>query len=523
MRSLKLAVFALFLATSGSTGLEDAAFWDRVATQELHSALRVSVNERRARNVVLFVGDGMGPNTITAARIYKGQLAGEGRDAERGLLAFERFPHVALLKTYNTDKQVSDSASTATALFSGVKSNYKTVGLDANVKLGDCESSLNKSYRADSILKWAQDAGKLTGFVTNTRLTHATPAALYAHSAHRSWECEAKMPRSAAKCKDIARQMVEDEPGKSINVILGGGRQCLVSNVTITAKDPIDTWACRRGDRLDLIRMWEEEKRAKGVSHSVVSKNKELTEVDFEKTDFLLGVFTNGFLQYEHERDAEISPSLAEMTVAAIKTLNKGPNGFILVVESGMIDQAHHRGTARKALDETVALEKAVEEALKLVDLNETLVIVTADHTHTLSIAGYPVRGTSIMGIAYKSKSDALNYTTLSYATGTEIKFYPFNATHVTRPDPSTEDVESFEYKQHSAISTDEGVHGGGEVTAYAIGPWSHLFQSVHEQNYVAHVVGFASKIGNYEVATNGAATMELVTMSAVLICLLFN
>ncbi|XP_065335187.1 alkaline phosphatase-like isoform X2 [Cloeon dipterum] len=464
----------ILILITKATAIEDAAFWNKVARQELVTGLHMRQNLQRAHNVVLFVGDGMGPNTITASRIYKEQHRTTGRNnpqetPESMFLRFERFPHVALLKTYNVDKQVPDSAGTATALFCGVKTNFKTVGVDANVKLGDCESSLDPAFHVHSILKWAQDAGKRTGFVTNTRVTHATPAALYAHCAHRSWECESKMPQGAEKCKDIARQLIEDEPGKSINVIMGGGRQCLTSNITITAYDPIDTWACQRKDGRDLINEWEIRKKSQEDSYKVVSTSKGLAEIDFSRTDYLLGVFANGFMKYDHEIDPEVTPTLAEMSAAAIQILQKGENGFVLVIEGGLIDQAHHRGTARRALDETVALDKAVEESLKMLHLSDTLVIVTADHTHSLSINGYPDRGSDILGIAQRSKADGLNFTTLTYASGTDIKYFPFNETHVTRTDPSKEDLTDFKYQHQATFLHDEANHGGGEVTVYAI------------------------------------------------------
>ncbi|GBP74391.1 Alkaline phosphatase, tissue-nonspecific isozyme [Eumeta japonica] len=180
-----------------------------MAQTELEDALRVKWNLNVAKNVIVFIGDGMDPNTVTATRIYK--------SGESSKLSFERFPHMGLLKTYSANKMVPDSGSTATALFCGVKVNHETVGVDTTVRKGDCVATLNRNARLDSLVVHAQDAGKSTGLVTTMRVTHATPAPLYAHSANRRWECEANMPKSSP-CKDIARQLVEDEPGKNINV-----------------------------------------------------------------------------------------------------------------------------------------------------------------------------------------------------------------------------------------------------------------------------------------------------------------
>ncbi|KAL1141020.1 hypothetical protein AAG570_000946 [Ranatra chinensis] len=121
------------------------------------------------------------------------------------------------MQTYNLDAQIGESSACATALLCGVKANFETVGLDINGKFNNCPSSFNA--RVESLVDWAQQQGKATGLVTNTRVTHATPAAAYAHSASRYWEDDGKIPPPARRsCKDIARQLVEDSPGRNINV-----------------------------------------------------------------------------------------------------------------------------------------------------------------------------------------------------------------------------------------------------------------------------------------------------------------
>lgn len=198
---------------------------------------------------------------------------------------------------------------------------------------------------------------------------HATPAALYAHSPDRRWECEARMPDIAKRlgCKDLARILIEDKPGKDINVIMGGGRQCLVSNITGTVDDPINTWACFSTDGRDLIRDWNSDKSQRGLRHKSISNTQQLRDIPSNDVDYILGVFANGHMPYEHERNTSPTgmPSLAEMTEKAIQILSKNQKGFLLMVESGMIDQAHHRGWAHRALSETVALNDAVEATIK--------------------------------------------------------------------------------------------------------------------------------------------------------------
>ncbi|XP_034192120.2 alkaline phosphatase [Osmia lignaria lignaria] len=508
----------LLIGIVGSSIKEDTKHWRQLSTGELEEALSYKWNTNRARNVILFVGDGMSPDTITASRIY--------RDGETSRLAWENFPNIGILKTYNVNKQVPDSASTATALFSGVKTNYEVVGLDGNVPLGDCNTSLNTDYHVDSIVSWAQAAGKDTGFVTTTRVTHATPAPLYAHSADRRWECESKIPKSAKHCKDIARQLVEDLPGKNIKVIMGGGRQMLKSNATATEFDPIDTWAGKREDGLDLIEAWKRDKINRKLSFDVVQNNEELSKVDTEKVDYLLGIFANGHISmdWDREKGPKGQPSLENMTVTALKILQKSKRGYFLMVEGGLIDFAHHRGHAAQALLETVRFSDAINATLKMVNTDDTLVIVTSDHTHSMNFNGYSDRGSSILGIAQKSKYDGIPYTTLTYSTGgpNNIAYTVKENTTAVRIDPTKNNTTDFTYSQQAAIISDEAYHGGGDVAVYAIGPYAHLFHSVHEQSYVARVMAYAANMESYAYGNSAVKHDYNILVIVSLYCNLF-
>ncbi|XP_011161177.1 alkaline phosphatase [Solenopsis invicta] len=507
-----LVYFALYFVDIPNVAvIEDSRHWHRLANKELEESLSYHWNMKKAKNVILFVGDGMSPDTITASRIYRG--------GETSRLVWEHFPHIGILKTYTTNELVPDSASTATALFGGVKTNYELVGVDANVQLGDCEASLNVNYHVDSFLTWAQAAGKVTGFVTTTRVTHATPAPLYAHCANRRWECESKMPKNATGCKDIARQLVEDIPGKNIRVIMGGGRQVMKSNVSASEFDPIDTWACYRQDGRDLIDEWARDKSDRNLAYKVVQNNEELARVDIENVDYLLGIFANSHIEmdWKRERGPKGQPSLEEMTVTALRILQKSKQGYFLMVEGGLIDFAHHRGHAAQALLETVRLSDAVNATLKMIDSDDTLVIVTSDHTHSMSINGYSSRGSSILGIAKESKYDGIPYTTLSYSTGgpNNIAYTVGDDGQAKRIDPSKTNTSDFTYSQQATIISDEAHHGGGDVAVYAIGPYAHLFHSVHEQNYVAHVIAYAADVGEY----SKSAGISLHVLNTIFLC----
>lgn len=140
---------------------DDANYWREYGVKHLKKILfsqkidRVKV----ARNVILFVGDGMSFATIAAGRILKGQM--KKRSGEETKFVFEDYPHLGLSKTYNTDRQVSDSAGTATAMFTGVKTNIGGVCLNP--------ATNENRDRLTTLMDWAQAENKRTGIVTNTR------------------------------------------------------------------------------------------------------------------------------------------------------------------------------------------------------------------------------------------------------------------------------------------------------------------------------------------------------------------
>lgn len=282
---------------------------------------------------------------------------------------------------------------------------------------------------------------------------------------------------------------------------MGGGRQCMVASVTNSVKDPLDTWSCiSTQPGRNLIADWKTDKTLRQVSYQVLGNNADLQNLN-ESAEFTLGIFANGHLKLEHERDQgpEGMPSLSMMTEAAIKLLRKNPNGYALMVEGGNIDQTHHRGHARKALDETVAFSDAVETALNMTSDKETLIIVTSDHSHSMVFTGYPDREQGVLKYT-ESAMDQKPFTNLLYGTGgpNNWQFYVNNNT-AERVDPSKENTTDFEYSQQAVVLTDEVTHSGTDVLVYAHGPMAHLFNSVHEQSYVAYVISYATQIGIFE------------------------
>src|SRR5262245_10285511 len=193
-------------------------------------------DRRRARNVILFIGDGMGVSTVTAARILDGQQ--KGMWGEENELSFEKFPYLAHSKTYQANQQVSDSAPTMTSIVTGSKTNDGFLSIAPSVLGPDFAAAAKPENRLRTILEQAEERGMWTGVVTTTRLTHATPAACYAHSPARDAEDDtdlAAISRAAAESgyPDIARQLLDfrvapttmnGHPSPGLEVALGGGR-----------------------------------------------------------------------------------------------------------------------------------------------------------------------------------------------------------------------------------------------------------------------------------------------------------
>ncbi|XP_037318426.2 alkaline phosphatase, tissue-nonspecific isozyme [Pungitius pungitius] len=484
--SVALIVLLLALGSSGAkVEEENPEFWRSGAQRTLQSALDRKLNTNVAKNILFFLGDGMGITTITAARILKGQL--ENQTGEETVMTMDTFPNVGLAKTYSVDFQIADSAATATAYLCGVKTNLNTIGVSAAARNGVCKTQ--KGNEVTSILKWAKDAGKSVGIVTTTRVQHATPATSYAHSASRKWYSDADMPDGAKRdgCTDISSQLLTNT---DVDVIIGGGRKYMTPRGTKDPEYPKD-YASRgkRRDGRNLIDEWQSLKSGK-VAHYVWNRT-DFDAVDPETTDYLMALFEPGDLRFEAERDPSMDPSIAETTEKAIRILRKNPKGFFLLVEGGRIDQAHHAGRASMALHETVAFDYAIAKGLQLTAERDTLTVAMADHSHPVTFNGYPFRGQSILGKSPLWATDVLPYTTLMYGNGPGHKI-----ANGTRPDIRDVNTRTKDYVQLAAVPTKSTTHSGEDVAVLALGPMAHLFQGVNEQNYIAHAMAYAACVG---------------------------
>lgn len=428
-----------------------------------------------AGQVVLFLGDGMGVTTVTAGRILAGQKL--GKQGEEHRLSFETFNNVALIKTYNTNMQVPDSAGTMSAIVTGKKTRFGVLSVNKDVERGDCAQSLTGVL--PTLLEQAEEAGFATGIVTTTRITHATPAANYAHVPERDWEDDSMLPpeATAAGCKDIARQLVEFAVGDGIDVILGGGR---ANFLPTSESDPeYPEIRGRRQDGRNLITEWlGRNGNSKTGQRRFVWKADSFAALATKGQ--VLGLFEPSHMQFDADRakDRSGEPSLAEMTAFAIKSLQGRSRNFFLVVEAGRIDHGHHAGNAYRALHDVLALDAAVATANAALNPRRSLVLVTADHSHTLTFSGYPPRGNPILGkvpvVAGGGEGGAptYEYPTLGYANGPGAL-----------PDYTTVDTQSPDFRQPATLPMLTETHGGEDVAAYARGVSADLVHGVMEQN----------------------------------------
>lgn len=488
---------------------ETAATWQRDGWKAVEQAKREKIRKGKAKNVILFMGDGMGISTLTAARILEGQLRGESGEENR--LSFEEFPFSALSKTYSTNQQTSDSAPTMSAIISGIKTDEGILSANQNVVRGDYKTVAGNETK--TLLQMAEERGLSTGVVSTARLTHATPGACYANTADRDWESDRdiftrRKDAHEAKFPDIARQLLEFKYGDGLEVAMGGGRSKFIPD---SMADP--EYPNRKGERMDgrdLAKEWTD----KYKNSSYVWNKQQFDAIDPKKTDHLLGLFEPSQMQYSHDRkDGPTGePSLSEMTSKSIDILNRNKKGYFLMVEAGRIDHGHHDGNAYRALTDTIELSNAVRTALGKVDLDETLIVVTADHSHTMVIQGYPMRGNNILGLVrevddngnpeagYKKDRLGLPMTTLGYMNGPgyrgELK--PGSTPDPQRkgrPDLSNVDTTDPNYLQEAMIPFGSETHGGEDVAIFATGVNAHLVRGSMEENWIFYVMADALRL----------------------------
>lgn len=410
------------------------------------------------RNVIFFLGDGMGSNTLTAARIYA--------HGEDGLLTMDQLPETAWIRTYSHDAQVTDSAPSMAAYMTGVKMNNEVISMSPQTvatkpgsdnTVNNCAKSNGHAVR--TFLEISKAAGRSVGAVTTTRVTHATPATTYAHICHRDLE------------NDIAAQMVpggagyNSALGSGLDVLMGGGRKHFL---------PDTETGGYRTDGRNLI----DELTAAGYT---VATSRSGFDAATSASKFV-GLFTGSHMTYNLDRDAAKEPSLAEMTSRAIDLLSRNQKGYFLMVEGGRIDHALHETNAIRSLEEVAAFDEAIRTALAKVDLSDTLIVVTADHDHTMTINGYGQRTgatrpghAGILGLvrnavtgAFELDAEGVPYSNLVFGNG-ENRVAGARSS-VAPLDETTTSAKDYHQEAGVLMTAGNETHGGGDVMLMATG-----------------------------------------------------
>ncbi|ELL0332244.1 alkaline phosphatase [Serratia nevei] len=346
------------------------------------AALKASLSDKTVKNVILLIGDGMGDSEITAARNYAEGAGGyfKGIDA---LPLTGQYTHYSLDKKTHKPDYVTDSAASATAWATGVKTYNGALGVDVNGK------------DQPTLLEIAKAAGKATGNVSTAELQDATPAALVSHVTSR--KCYGP-EETSEKC--------------AANALENGGRGSITEQLLKTRADVTLGGGAKSFNQLAKSGEWQGKSlkdQAAGQGYQWVSNADELQAVTLANQQKpLLGLFADGNMpvrwlgpkaSYHGNLDkpavtcennparTAATPTLAAMTEKAISLLKDNPNGFFLQVEGASIDKQDHAANPCGQIGETVDLDEAVQKALAFARADgNTLVIVTADHAHSSQI-----------------------------------------------------------------------------------------------------------------------------------------
>mgnify|MGYP003638155690 FL=1 len=321
----------------------------------------LSFAEAKVKNVILMIGDGMGPGQMSLLEEYATKAPNSiynGRDTAMKTIIDNGVLGMSMHSPF--DALVVDSAASASHLASGVDSPSEALGLDKD------------GNPVDSVLEIAKRLGKATGLVSDTRLTHATPAAFAAHQRHRSLENE------------IAAEMLAVGP----DVMLSGGLRYFVPE-SVNEKGALYKQLMEQtGGSIEIKSKRNDEKNllaeASDAGYSVVHTRNGLADA---KGDKVLGLFAYSGMQdgitYSHTKNSKkrTMPSLKEMTVKALDVLAKDPDGFFLMIEGGQIDWASHSNDAGTTLHEMLKFDETIQYVYEWIkDRDDTLLVVTADH-----------------------------------------------------------------------------------------------------------------------------------------------
>ncbi|WP_172300280.1 alkaline phosphatase [Pseudoruegeria sp. HB172150] len=494
MKTLCISAAALAAATTvnAQTIVQMDSDWYSAGQEYIQAELARMANTAQAKNVILMIADGNGVGTNYATRLFMGQQ--EGGLGEDYVLPYEQPGfYSALVKTYNINAQTPDSAPTAGSMNTGVKQRFNLINLGEDAIHDDCSTVEGNELTLFSELM--TEMGKSVGIVSTARITHATPAAVYAKTANRNWEDE--IPEGCTAQADIATQLIDAMEAGTVDFAMGGGgRYFLPEGMELGGLGG------HRPDDTNLI------ERAEGLGAAFVTDQAGFDGLDLASDAPVLGLYENSHMLYEADRENE--PSLAEMTAAAIEYLSKNENGYYLEVEAGRIDHGNHAGNAYRTLTDGVAWAEAVALADEMTDDADTLIVVTADHEHAIAFNGYCGRGSPITGLCYDvaqtgiehsgealTAADGKPYTVIGYLNGagsllTEQSDGSFAAPE-GRAELTNEEAMDPDFLQQAMLPMSSETHSGEDVAVYAKGPWAHLFDGTIEQNIIFHVMMHAA------------------------------
>jgi len=304
----------------------------------------------QAKNIILMIGDGMGPAHVHIAWLYTTRQLG------KNLVMTEVMDkgQTAYMVNDTADSTVTESAAAAVQMATGLKVFAKSVGIGPDGKV------------LKTILEMAKEKGKATGLVTTSGITDATPAGFVAHVAHRSEE------------EKIADQLVKSD----VNILFGGRKEFFLPQ----------SEKGRRKDGRNLLNDGREN------GYLVVETAEEMKKADGKK---ILGLFNQSNMLFEIDRRGSTEPSLAEMTMKALEILSRNKDGFFLMVEAGRIDHAAHHQDIAGVISDTLAFDEAIKVAYEFQKSHpDALLIITADHeTGGLVILPYSQTGDEYEGI----------------------------------------------------------------------------------------------------------------------------
>lgn len=492
LRGVSIAQPGTYQVTAWAGGKSQSVTWEVYGTPA-----------RKARNVILFVGDGLSMAHRTAARMLsKGMV--EGRYS--GELAIDDMPHMALVSTAGTDSIVTDSANSMSAYTTGHKSCVNAMG--AYCARNKSGLGHPKVETVAELVK-RRNSGMAVGVVTNTEIEDATPAGMVAHVRRRS------------DYDDIVRMFFEVKP----EVMLGGG-----SAYFLPKSDP----AGKRKDEENYL----EKFKAAGYRHVATASEMKAAAAE-PGTRRVLGLFhvsnLDGALDRNLLKKGTVpkypdQPDLADQTQAAIDILSKGPNGFVLMVESGMIDKYSHALDWERAVYDTIMLDNAVAVAKRFAgQRDDTLIVVVPDHAHPVSIIGtyddarpgervrdkmgvyneakfpnYPKAGPE----GYPPSIDVTRRLAFVFAgfpdhctSGKPYLGGPFRPTESKENKAVANETfctpEAMRMQGNLPFTQPQGVHAADDVVLTAMGPGAELFRGRVDNTRVFRVIATALGLGN--------------------------